>query len=164
MWRKMQNNNVSIEEFHKEIDLIQGCISRMAQNSFMIKGWAYMLVAVFVALTAENLHLYILCATGIFLLLVFWCLDAFFLKMEKLYRFKYEWVITNRPEGKREYLYDLNPYQSKTRLNHKKVPSVISVMFSKPHTLMMFYGSPIFIGIVAMTLEVANFFDNIGVK
>ena len=30
----------------KEIDLIQGCISRMAQNSFIIKGWAITLVAV----------------------------------------------------------------------------------------------------------------------
>jgi len=154
----MQNNNVSVEEFHKEIDLIQGCISRMAQNSFMIKGWAYMLVAAFVALTAENLDLHILCATGIFILLVFWCLDAFFLKLEKLYRFKYEWVIMKRPEGKREYLYDLNPYQSETRLSDKKIPSVISIMFSKPHTLLMFYGSPIFIGVVAMIFKVTNIF------
>lgn len=29
------NNNILLEEIHKEIDLIQSCISRMAQNSFM---------------------------------------------------------------------------------------------------------------------------------
>ena len=86
----MPNGNVSIKEFHKEIDLIQACISRMAQNSFMIKGWAFMLVVAFFALTVESLDLYVLCAVGIFILLVFWCLDAFFLKMEKLYRLKYE--------------------------------------------------------------------------
>ena len=153
----MQNNNVSIEEFHKEIDLIQGCISRMAQNSFMIKGWAYMLVVAFVALTAENLDLRILCATGIFLLLIFWCLDAFFLKMEKLYRFKYEWVIAKRPEGERECLYDLDPYQSKTWLTGRKVPSVVSVMFSKPCTLLIFFGSPILIGIIAIVLRAIGF-------
>ena len=155
----MQDNcesGVSIEEFHKEIDLVQACVSRMAQNSFIIKGWAFMLVAAFIALTAESLDLYAICAVGIFVLLVFWCLDAFFLKMESLYRFKYEWVIVQRSKGNRENLYDLNPYQSKTWATGKKAPSVISVMFSRPCTLLMFYGSPIFIGVVIMVLKAAN--------
>jgi hypothetical protein len=81
--------------------------------------------------------------------------------MEKLYRFKYEWVIENRP-GNREYLYDLNPYKEETWKKDKagkdrKSPSVISVMFSKPYTLLMFYGSPIFIGVVAIIFRVTNF-------
>lgn len=29
---------MEIEELHKEIDLVQGCINRMAQNSFTSKG------------------------------------------------------------------------------------------------------------------------------
>jgi hypothetical protein len=149
----MENNNVSVEEFHKEIDLIQACISRMAQNSFLIKGWAFTLVAAFAALTAEKLNLCVLCSVGIVILLVFWCLDAFFLKMEKLYRFKYEWVIAERLKGNRESLYDLNPYQSKTWMTGRKSPSVISVMFSKPHTLLMFYGSPILIGVATLILK-----------
>ena len=33
------NNNLSTEIIHKEIDLIQSCISRMANNSFLLKGW-----------------------------------------------------------------------------------------------------------------------------
>lgn len=33
----MNNEGISIEEIHKEIDLIQSCITRMAQNSFMVK-------------------------------------------------------------------------------------------------------------------------------
>jgi len=152
----MENNNVSIEEFHKEIDLIQACISRMAQNSFMIKGWAFMLVTAFIALTAEKLNLYVLCAIGIFIFITFWYLDAFFLRMEKLYRFKYEWVIVERLKGNREYLYDLNPYQNKTWMADRKPPSVISVMFSKPHTLLMFYGSPVLIGVAAIIFKVAK--------
>jgi len=152
----MESNSKSIEEFHKEIDLIQACISRMAQNSFMIKGWAFMLVTAFIALTAEKLNLYVLCGVGIFILLMFWCLDAFFLKMEKLYRFKYEWVIAERPKGNREYLYDLNPYQDKTWMAGRKLPSVISMMFSKPHTLLMLYGCPIIIGVVTIILKLAK--------
>ena len=31
--------NIQVEELHKEIDLIQGCINRMANNSFLLKGW-----------------------------------------------------------------------------------------------------------------------------
>ena len=51
----MQNdNNVSTVEFHKEIDLIQACISRMAQNSFMIKGRAYMIIAALLRWQLKN--------------------------------------------------------------------------------------------------------------
>ena len=34
------NNTIDNEIIHKEIDLIQSCISRMANNSFLLKGWA----------------------------------------------------------------------------------------------------------------------------
>ena len=130
----------------------------MAQNSFMIKGWSFTLVAAFIALAAERLELYVLCTVGIFILFTFWCLDAFFLKMEKLYRLKYEWVIAERPKGNKDCLYDLNPYQTKTMIVGKKAPPVITVMFSKPHTLLMFYGSPILIGIVVIILRAINCF------
>jgi len=149
----MHNQTVSTDEFHKEIDLIQGCITRMAQNSFMIKGWAYTLIAAIVALTAERLDLFVLCSIGIFILFVFWYLDAFFLKTEKLYRFKYEWVIVKRPEGNREHLYDLNPTQKGTMMDNRKEPSVISVMFSPPCTLLAFYGSPILVGIIISVVK-----------
>lgn len=47
--------NMSEESFHKEIELIQGVISRMAQNSFLIKGWGISLVAIVLALTQEEI-------------------------------------------------------------------------------------------------------------
>ena len=44
------------EELFKEIDLIQGCINRMANNSFLIKGWALSVFAGATAFTqGENL-------------------------------------------------------------------------------------------------------------
>jgi hypothetical protein len=154
---KMQDKLlVSIEEFHKEIDLIQACVSRMAQNSFMIKGWAFMLATAFFALTAESLDLYVICSVGIFIFCVFWYLDAFFLKTEKLYRFKYDWVIAERPKGNREFLYDLNPYQKGTWKDGKSEPHIICVMFSKPCTLLMFYGSPVLIGVAVIILKAIN--------
>ena len=40
---------------HKEIDLIQGVITRMANNSFLLKGWIVSLIAVLLALTKDTL-------------------------------------------------------------------------------------------------------------
>ncbi len=142
------------EELHKELDLIQGCITRMGQNSFKIKGWTFMLVTAFAALTEEKIDLLILCAVGIFIFLSFWYLDAFFLKMEKLYRFKYEWIIANRNKGNRDYLYNLNPYKKETWMDGKEEPSVFSVMISKPHTLLIFYGVPILIGLIIIIAKI----------
>ena len=57
----MNNEEISIEEIHKEIDLIQSCITRMAQNSFMIKGWFVSIYAVILALLPEKINLFLLC-------------------------------------------------------------------------------------------------------
>jgi hypothetical protein len=157
------NNKISTEEFHKEIDLIQACIIRMAQNSFLIKGWAFGIVTALVALTAEKMSLWIVSIIGCFILLFFWYFDAFFLAQEKLYRFKYEWVIDERPKGNRAFLYDLNPYnqsmwkpvikpKDKENEQRKKL-SVVSVMFSRPGTLLLFYGSTMFVGVVVILLS-----------
>ena len=157
------NTKISTEEFHKEIDLIQSCIIRMAQNSFMIKGWAFGIVTALVVLTAEKMSLWIVSIIGCFILLFFWYLDAFFLTQEKLYRFKYEWVIEERPKENRAFLYDLNPYNEsmwKPIINPKDKkseqrtkPSVVSVMFSRPCTLLLFYGSTILAGGVVIILS-----------
>lgn len=56
-------DEVSIEEIHKEIDLIQSCITRMAQNSFMIKGWFVSIYAVILALLPEKVKSVYLIAT-----------------------------------------------------------------------------------------------------
>ena len=34
-----KEEKIQIVELHKEIDLIQSCINRMAGNSFLLKGW-----------------------------------------------------------------------------------------------------------------------------
>lgn len=71
---------VKMEELHKEIDLIQGCINRMAQNSFLIKGWTVTLFAVILALLPEKVEQTNKIFLGIVMLaisLMFWYLDSF---------------------------------------------------------------------------------------
>lgn len=133
-------------DLHKEIDLIQGCINRMASNSFMLKGWAISLVAVVLALTADRLNPLFLFCSIVVPLLCFWYLDAFFLRTEKMYRKMYEWVLLTRKEGNTEYQYDLNPSRFKD-----KVESHCRVMFSK--TLRIFYGIPLLVVLFVILYE-----------
>lgn len=138
----MKTDSTNCNVLDKEIDLIQSCISRMSHNSFMIKGWLITLVAVVLALLPERFDLSGLCFVGFVITTCFWYLDAFFLKTETLYRWKYEWVIKNRLTSQ-EYFYDLNPYNSKMWLLtnesiKKKEPTIIKLMCSK--TLFPMYG------------------------
>lgn len=139
----MGNENNRENVLNKEIELIQACITRMSQNSFMVKGWLITLIAVVLALLPENFNIRGLCIVGLAITICFWHLDAFFLKMERMYRWKYDWVIKNRIKSELNF-YDLNPYNSDMWLPnkegiHKKEPIIISVMFSK--TLCPMYGA-----------------------
>ncbi|MBE2893508.1 hypothetical protein [Spirabiliibacterium falconis] len=116
------------EIIHKEIDLLQACITRMANNSFLIKGWAITLVSLI--LTINNNHSKFNWFV-IIPVLAFWYLDAFFLKSERLYRKQYDWVIVNR-ENTNENLYELNP--SKFQGNG----DIWKIIISK--SLLIFYG------------------------
>ena len=135
----------------KEIDLIQSCITRMAQNSFMVKGWCLSLVAVVLALLPEKIDTKVLCLLGIAITACFWYLDAFFLKTERLYRWKYEWVIKNRMKSEKHF-YDLNPYNENMWCldkdgKKKKAPCIVRIMFTKTLT-------PIYLSLIVVALAV----------
>ncbi|MDD3715662.1 MAG: hypothetical protein PHT46_01000 [Candidatus Marinimicrobia bacterium] len=132
---------------HKEIDLIQSCISRMAHNSFLIKGWAISIVAVVLALTEKTTDNYMITAILIIPLICFWFLDAFFLQTEKKYREMYVDVLVKRKNDNDEFLYDLNP-----KRYDEKVKSKFRLMFSK--TLGWFYGIPILIVIIILGFQI----------
>ena len=74
--------------------------------------------------------------------------------MEKLYRWKYEWIIEERLTSDR-HCYDLNPYESEMWLpgknkKGKKKPSIVRVMFTK--TLLPLY-LPILLTIIFMFIN-----------
>ncbi len=126
----MKNKDNLKEYMLKEIDIIQDIIKRMAFNSFMIKGWAITLVVVSLLLKGtEKYQVWI----AFIPLLVFWFLDAYFLRQERMYRILYDWVINNRLKTE-EYLFDM-----KTRRFENEVQSIPRIMFSI--TLGWFYGS-----------------------
>lgn len=150
MKRKHTKDKIKVEDLHKELDLIQACITRMADNSFRLKELYISLISI--ALTLMLGQKCELLLIGMFLLvvtIVFWGLDAFFLKMETLYRWKYEWVIEKRIDGELDYLYDLNPYNKRMWLEiEKKSECFIRFVFSK--ALMPLYGTVIGISIILL--------------
>ena len=148
-WKEIRDKKeISIEEIHKEIDLIQSCITRMAQNSFMIKGWFVSIYAVILALLPEKINMFLLCTALVAVNLIFWYLDGFFLRTEKVYRKMYDWVLEARPQNNRELLYQLNPSKFSGKI--EEVESIWKVMWSK--TLRWFYLVPL--GIVIMVFIV----------
>ena len=71
------------------LQIIQGVINRLSQNSFLLKGWTVVLVAGLFALAAgdsEILFVYL----AYLPVIAFWCLDAYFLRQERLYRALYD--------------------------------------------------------------------------
>lgn len=136
----------------KEIDLIQGCISRMARNSFEIKKWTVGLITIILGVLGSNKFAALLDSpmkiSLLFLMIIctFWYLDAYFLRLERLYRLKYNWVIKNHyfyhtvlHTVSYEYAFDLNPYNESMILDKKEFrKGILSTMIS--YTLLCFYG------------------------
>jgi hypothetical protein len=132
-----QDNNI----LHKEIDIIQDCIKRMADCSFKLKGWYISLVTLAMTLLiGQGCKLSIVALFLLVVTTVFWGLDGFFLKMETLYRWKYEWVIDARLNGNTESLYDLNPNNKKMWKDADKKNSCI-MKFILSKTLFPLYGT-----------------------
>ena len=74
-----------MENKYKHMDYIQSAISRMASNSFYLKGWNVTIIAAIVALSFKESDWRIY-ACALVLNVVFWFLDAYYLKQERLFR------------------------------------------------------------------------------
>lgn len=131
------------EIIHKELDLVQGVINRMANNSFLLKGWLITLITVILVISKDSLlssHLDYLSLILCLPVIAFWYLDAFFLHKEKCYRKLYEWITINRKQSD-EFLYSLD-----YRRFNSEVPNTFKTMFTS--TLIPFYGLTLLILII----------------
>ena len=119
----------------EHLKMLQAVITRMASNSFMVKGWCVTLVSALIALSAKDAKYMVLVA---FLpVLMFWWLDAYFLHQEKLFRELFDYV---RENGKEDSDFSMKTLgkESKDDKPASNVESQFKVAFSK--TLFWFYG------------------------
>ena len=78
-----------MENKRKHLELIQNVITRMANNSFMLKGWAVTLISgIFILSEQDTDKMYFLVAY--IPIIFFWGLDSYYLLQERLYLSLYD--------------------------------------------------------------------------
>lgn len=82
----------------KHLEMIQAVVTRLAQNSFAYKAWAVALVSAILALAVKN-EAYPFVLVALLPALVFWGLDAFYLRQERLFRRLYDVVRGAYPDA-----------------------------------------------------------------
>lgn len=88
----------------RHLEMIQSIIQRMANDCFALKGWAVTLVAGIFALASKDADkMYFLVAYVP--VLVFWGLDAYYLRQERLYRALYN---KTRTKDEKDIDFDMN--------------------------------------------------------
>ncbi len=128
----------------KHLEIIQGVINRLANNSFLIKSWSMtILVAIILFLSrSDSPYSVYLVLSFSFPVIGFWVLDGYFLWQERLFRGIYNDV---RNKADTDFNMDM-PSQLK-KPNNRWINSVFSV------TLIIFYFIELsFLGIMSFIL------------
>jgi len=81
------------EDQKKHLEFLQAVISRMAGNSFLIRGWSITLVSALFALAAKDADRSF-AVISYFPCVMFWVLDAYYLSQERKFRSLYKAVAT----------------------------------------------------------------------
>ncbi len=123
----MLTDGERLEYLFRELELVEGVIARLASNSFAIKGWALTLITGSLVLDSYG--------GGVFVAFIplvgFWCLDASYLRRERLYRKLFDFVADNRLSTDAGLLrMDVSRFRA-------DVPSGLSTVFSS--SLFWFY-------------------------
>ena len=81
----------------KHLEFIQSIISRMANNSFLIKGWTILWFTWLTALLEKDIFTEYVCVVVI-LIFIFWFLDSYFLCLERKFRELYN-IVRSKEES-----------------------------------------------------------------
>ena len=134
-----------MENKRAHLEMIQAVVNRMSVNSFLLKGWSVVLISALFALAAgdsQALFVYI----AYFPAIVFWMLDAYFLRQERLFRKLYDRV-RHLPETDVDFSMD-------TSVVDGEVAGWSAVVFSR--TLLLFHGAVFGSIVIVMVVIVFN--------
>ncbi len=119
---------LSLEAKFAHLGFIQDVITRMASNSFLPKGWTVTFVVAILTLSAES-KLQKAIPISYVPVLMFWYLDAIFLRQEKLYRCQHSKVAAEDYSGP-NFSLDVSDCS-------REIPGILPVLLSG--TLRVFY-------------------------
>ena len=115
----------------KHLEFLQQVISRMANNSFLIKGWSLTLLSALLAIALKDQVITVI-RVAFIPCVMFWILDAYFLRQERLFRKLFDLVRSQSTDTATTFSMDTGPFDS-------QVSSWAGVAFSM--TLVAFHGS-----------------------
>ena len=136
-----------MEKKLKHLEMLQSVINRMANNSFLLKGWSVVLISALFALAAKDSQIYFI-YLAYFPSIAFWNLDGYFLWQERLYRKLYD-KVRLQDESEIDFSMDTRPVVG-------EVESWSQAAFSK--TLRVFHGAVI--GTIFFIMLIAAFIAN----
>ncbi|WP_141561911.1 hypothetical protein [Micromonospora sp. WMMA1996] len=114
----------------KHLADIQVTISRLAQNSFTIRSWSVTLVSLVFALLNNKSTASALAWLPLLPAMVFWWLDAYYLRLERLYRRHYAQVATRIANGPPAHGPDVAPFDMDVTRHCTAVPNLLRTMLA----------------------------------
>jgi hypothetical protein len=112
----------------KHLEMIQKIIDRFAQNCFLIKGWVITVALAGYGFFLSNKTKPIFLLLIITAVVIFWVLDSYYLKQERLFRKLYAKNAADLNSKKYSYSMDVSEYKD-------EIHCVICTMFSFPTVL-----------------------------
>lgn len=114
----------------KHLEMLQEIITRMAANSFLVKGWSVTLLSAILVMAATD-KVYAIGWVAVIPVAAFWALDGFFLGQERLFRKLYDRYRGQPQDTPTDFSMD-------TSIVASEVGAWGKVMISK--TLIIFHG------------------------
>ena len=137
--------------FARYLGMIQKVIERMAKNSFQIKTWTATLFTAIIVLTYSilNILIFIVLLLTVFM---FWGLDSYYLRQERLFRALYEDKVKEFNENSADVS---QPFSMNIEAYKSEVDSVPRIMISISEILyyLAFLIAIIFFLIVYITVD-----------
>ena len=131
----------------KHLEMIEGVIERMGNNSFQLKGWTVTLVALVGALAAQgsDKRFFLIAFIPLF---AFWFLDSYYLQLERKYEVLYKRV-ANKEEANIDFNLDINEIEY-TEEEMKRIDYWKCVLSKTECTFYLIIAGSV--GVVAMVL------------
>jgi hypothetical protein len=124
-------------DLHKHLEFVQAIVARLANNSFLMKGWALTVAAALFGYAAAHLS-WEVGALGFLPPAAFWFLDSYYLRQERMFRFLYRDVAAGQV---RDFSLDVSPYRAE----------VSRWKTFKSETLRWFYGFILVVAVAVVT-------------
>jgi hypothetical protein len=140
----------------KHLELIQAVVGRLGNDGFLMKGWALTVAGAFYGF-AINKSNWQLAVAALVPTAIFWGLDAYFLRCERLFRCLYSKVRAKNPDIKPFFMGATGKWfveQFAARGEDDDVVSWLHTVWSG--TLILFYGAIFGSGLLVTVLLVCD--------